>query len=125
MHDDHPHATPARATSPATWAVLAHLGGIVAYFFLGWVAPLVVWLLHRRTDHVVAQEARSALNFQLTVLVALVAARIVEEFPFVGVVGAIARVGLGITALVLAVLAAVAASTGARHRYPFALELVR
>lgn len=119
------HPTPAPSVSPTTWAVLAHLGGIAAYFFVGWVTPLVVWLLQRRTDPVVAQEARIALNFQLTVLVGLVAARIVEEFPFVGVVGTIARVGLGIAALVLAVLAAMAVSTGARHRYPFTLDLVR
>ncbi|WP_136519642.1 MULTISPECIES: DUF4870 domain-containing protein [Cellulomonas] len=124
--DHHQHApTPARAASPHAAAVLAHLGGILAYFFVGWVAPLVVWLLHRRTGGSVAHEARSALNFQLAVLVALVAARILAEIPLVGAVGSVAMVGIGIASLVLAVLAALAVGSGSAHRYPVTLDLVR
>jgi uncharacterized protein len=116
---------PARSTPAATWAVLAHLGGILAYFFVGWVTALVVWLVHRGKDHGVAHQALVALNFQLTVLVAMVAARILAEFPLIGFVGWIAMVAIGVASLVLSVLAAVAVSGGATYRYPVTLELVR
>ncbi|GAA4628584.1 MULTISPECIES: DUF4870 domain-containing protein [Cellulomonas] len=122
-----PPGPPASSGTPSStpWAVLAHLGGILAYFWAGWVVALVVWLVHRERDHAVAREAAVALNFQLTVLVALVAARIVGEIPLLGFVGWVAAVALGIASLVLSVMAAVAVNAGRPARYPLSLELVR
>lgn len=125
MSHDPYAAPPARTTPSGTWAVLAHLGGILAYFWVGWVTPLVVWLMHRGKDHAVAHQALVALNFQLTVLIGLVAARILQEFPLIGFVGWIAAVAIGIASLVLSVLAAVAVNAGNAYRYPVSLELVR
>ena len=113
------------ADQARTWATLAHLGGILAYFFIGWVPALVIWLVHRERGGQAAEQARVALNFQLTLLVGLVVAKIVENLPAIGVIGWIAIIGIGIISLVLSILAAVAVNKGGSYRYPFSLELVR
>ncbi|GCE78328.1 DUF4870 domain-containing protein [Cellulomonas biazotea] len=126
MSYDHPPAPrPAGTDQDRTWATLAHLGGILAYAFIGWVPALVIWLVHRERGGQAAEQARVALNFQLTLLVGLVAARIVDALPYIGFVGWIAGIALGIISLVLSILAAVAVNKGGTYRYPFALELVR
>lgn len=113
------------ADQDRTWATLAHLGGILAYFFIGWVPALVIWLVRRERGGQAAHEARVALNFQLTLLIGLIIAKIVESLPAIGVIGWIAIIGLGIISLVLSILAAVAVNRGGTYRYPFSLELVR
>ncbi|MBD7918134.1 DUF4870 domain-containing protein [Cellulomonas sp. Sa3CUA2] len=116
---------PARSAQGATLAMVAHLGGVLTYLFVGWVASLVVWLVQRDQDPAVAREARVALNFQLTALIAMVVLHVVEQFPVIGVVGWIGKLAVGIVALVLSILAAAAAYRGGSYRYPFSLELVR
>ncbi|GIG19952.1 membrane protein [Cellulomonas chitinilytica] len=126
MSNEYPPAPrPSEATDQRTWAMVAHLGGILAYVWVGWAAPLVIWLVHRERGGVAADQARVALNFQLTVLVGLVACQIVRMLPLVGFVGWIAFVGICLISLVLSILAALAVQRGGSYRYPFSLELVR
>lgn len=121
-----PRATPpARPVQGSSLAMLAHLGGVLTYVFLGWVASLVVWLVQRDKDPATAREAKVALNFQLTALIAMVVLDVVERFPLIGVVGWVGKLAVGIAALVLSVLAAAAAYRGGSYRYPVSLELVR
>ncbi|NKY41519.1 DUF4870 domain-containing protein [Cellulomonas septica] len=124
-YEQQPAHHPSGTDQARTWATLAHLGGILAYFFIGWVPALVIWLVHRERGGQAAEQARVALNFQLTLLVGLVVAKIVENLPAIGVIGWIAIIGIGIISLVLSILAAVAVNKGGSYRYPFSLELVR
>ena len=50
------------------WAMLAHLGGIV----LGFVAPLVVWLVYRERSAFLDDQGKEALNFQIAVTIGYV-----------------------------------------------------
>src|SRR5687767_7779847 len=49
-----------------TWAMLAHLSPIVG---LGFIGPLVVWLIYKDKSPFVADQAKEALNFNLAVLI--------------------------------------------------------
>lgn len=122
-----PPAAPRAVTESEarTWASLSHLGGIFAYTALGWVPALVIWLVYRDRSGLVAQEAKVALNFQLTLLIGVVVCLVVEQIPFLGWVGHIAQAAIGIVSIVLSILAFVAVQRGDRYRYPFSLELVR
>lgn len=55
--------------SDKIWAVLCHLS-----FFLGlpFLLPLVVYLVMRKESEYVAENAREALNFHITVLIYLI-----------------------------------------------------
>ncbi|GIG39902.1 DUF4870 domain-containing protein [Cellulomonas phragmiteti] len=117
-----PHGRPSQGS---TLAMVAHLGGVLTYLFAGWVASLVVWLVQRDKDPATANEARVALNFQLTALIAMVVLEVVRQFPVIGVIGWVGQLAVGVIALVLSLLAAAAVYRGGSYRYPFSLELVR
>lgn len=116
---------PARSGQGSTLATVAHLGGVLTYLFAGWVVSLVVWLVQREQDRATAEEARVALNFQLTALIAMVVMHVVEQFPVIGVIGYVGKLAVGVVALVLSLLAAAATYRGGSYRYPVSLELVR
>ncbi|WP_315097949.1 DUF4870 domain-containing protein [uncultured Cellulomonas sp.] len=121
-----PHHSPSSGTDQArSLAMLAHLGGILAYFWIGWLPALVIWLVHRERGGQVAAESRVALNFQLTVVIGLIVCSIVRSVPVVGVVGWLGFIALSLVSLVLSILAALAVQRGGAYRYPFSLELVR
>jgi len=96
-------------------AVLTHLGGILFSF----IPSLIVWLL-KKDNAYVSDQAREALNFQITLLIAYVVSYILIfiliGFLLVGIVW--------LANIILCILAAVAASKGETYRYPFTLRLI-
>jgi uncharacterized Tic20 family protein len=98
-------------------AMLAHLLGI----FSGFVGPLVIWLLKKDESGFVADQAREALNFQITMALALVVCIMLKVI----LIGILLVPVVFVVNFILCIVAAVAASKGKRYRYPFALRLVR
>jgi uncharacterized Tic20 family protein len=130
-----PAPTAAARPDEKQWAMFAHLsvllGGLVTSgwggsvgFFIG---PLVIWLIKKDTMPFVADQAREALNFAITVSIACVAL-LVLTIMSLGI-GLILTVPLmmiiGIGALVLCIIAAMKANQGVAYRYPIALRLVK
>lgn len=112
-------APPLRPEDERTWAILVHLLPLVGVSFLG---PLVVWLVFRGRGPFLEHHAKESLNFQLTVLIALLVSLVAVAVTFGIVVFAPFAVYLG--ALVLQVLAAVAASRWEWYRYPVTIRFV-
>ncbi len=111
----------APGSSSRNWAVVAHLSPIgamlVAMAFLG---PLTVYLL-KPDDPFVRDQAREALNFQLSAL--LYAVALVVGILFL--VGLILLPFFAATWLVLIAVAASRASRGEAFRYPLTIRFVR
>src|ERR1035437_4495215 len=99
------------------WATLAYIVPII----IGFVAPLVIWLIYKDRGRYVADQAKEALNFQITVTIAATISSILI-FAFIGIVLLPAVL---IVALVLMIMAAIAANKGQAYRYPVTLRLVR
>jgi uncharacterized protein len=99
-----------------TWSMLAHLGGIV----LGFIAPLVVWIMYKDRDEFVKDQAQEALNFQITLAIGWVVAVVLS---FVAI-GFLLYPVLWIGGLILSIMGGMAANRGERYRYPFALRLI-
>jgi len=97
-------------------AVLTHIGGI----FFGLIPALIVWLLKRDDSAYIGEQAREALNFQITVLIGYV---IAWALTFV-LVGLLLLPVVWIANIVLSIVAAVKTSQGEEYRYPFALRLI-
>lgn len=110
---------PLRPDEERTWAVLAHLGGLIG---VGFLAPLVIWLVFRGRGPYLEHQAKEALNFQLTLLVAYVAAGILAVVTFGIATPVLLAVGIG--QLVLQILAAVAAGRYEWYRYPVCIRFV-
>ena len=107
--------TPSKDDS--TMAMLAHLLGI----FFGFIPSLVIWLIKKDDSPFVAQEAREALNFQITLIIGYAIAAVLTFI----LIGALLFPLLYILNLVFCIIAAVAASKGQAYRYPFALRLIK
>ena len=104
------------------WALLGHLSALLIYCTLvgGIIAPLIVWLIRKEEGGFAAEQAKEALNFQITVfLIGLLCwplCLILIGFVLLGI--------LGVVNLVLVIVAAVKVSEGIAYRYPFNLRLI-
>jgi uncharacterized protein len=115
-----PYASTPQPMSPAdekTWSIVVHLGGIV----FAWLAPLIGYIVLKDRGPFVRAHTVTALNFQLTLLIAYVIGVIASLF-FVGLFLLLAAAVVGV---VFSVMAAVAASNGQYYRYPLAIDFVR
>jgi uncharacterized protein len=104
--------------------MLAHLSALAGLIMplLGIViGPLVVWLARRDESSFVAEHAREALNFNISVLIgAVVCGLLMLVF-----VGFLLGTALFIAWLVMTLVAAIKASEGEIYHYPFSLRLVK
>ena len=116
------------------WAMFAHLsallGGLLTSAFGGWgffLGPLVIWLMKKDEMPFVADQAKEALNFNITVS-AIFLLLLIFTILTIGI-GALLTVPVamvvGIGALVLVILAAVKANDGVAYRYPLTIRLVK
>ena len=116
------------------WAMFAHLsallGGLLTSAVGGWgffLGPLLIWLMKKDTMPFVADQAKEALNFSITVsaifLILLILSLLTLGLGFLVTVPIMLVIGLG--ALVLIIMAAIKANEGVAYRYPFALRLVK
>lgn len=110
------------------WAMAAHLSALVGLlgngvgFVLG---PLVVWLWKKDEYRFVNEQGLEALNFQLTMLIALLAS-FVLSLTIIGLVVAIPLMFLVIVfAVVFPITAAANAKRGVHYRYPFSMRLIK
>lgn len=111
-----PAPVSAGGTDENTLALLAHILGIVALV----IAPLIIYLM--ATDKpFVKKQAREALNFQITLLIAYIASWLLAFI----VIGFVLLPIVGIYGLVMMIIATLAASRGEDYRYPITLRLVK
>lgn len=99
------------------WGMLAHLSAIVA----GFVGPLIIWLIKREEMPFVNDQGKEALNFQITVAIAFVAAIVLS---YVGI-GCILLPLVWVANLVMTIMGGLKANDGVAYRYPFAIRLIK
>ena len=119
---------PLSASEERTWAMVAHIGVLVAaWFAMGFLCPLVIWLIYRYRSDYVRQHALESLNFQLSLLIYTAIAVILILITFgLGVLIIIPLILIGaVAALVFIILATVAAAGGNEYRYPLTIRFVK
>jgi uncharacterized Tic20 family protein len=72
----------------------------------------------------VKDQAREALNFQITLLIGYLGCSVLNGIPFIGWIFGVASFALWITGVILSILAALSANKGEAYRYPYSLRLV-
>jgi len=116
-----PPPTPDSSKDDRTLAMIAHLGGIITSF----IAPLIIWLMKKDTPGFVEDQAKEALNFQVTVVIGYIAWMVLTAIPVLGCLVAPAGIVVFLAALVFSILAGVKANEGVRYRYPVTLRLIK
>ena len=120
---------PADPSQTRMWNMLCHLSALAGYIipFGNIIGPLLVWQIKKNEFPSVEEHGKAALNFQITVMIAVIvggAAAALLSFVCVGfllipVVGAVALCGL-----IFAIIAGIKANNGEPYRYPWSLKLV-
>lgn len=117
-----PPRYPAAAPQPMNpaderlWATLVHVGGI----FFSFVPALIGYLVLKDRGPFVRAHTATALNFQLTLLIA----------SFVGwvltivVIGFVILAAVGVVNIVFSIIAAIAANKGEWYTYPMSIKFV-
>ena len=101
-------------------ATLSHLSAFITFVGIpSLVGPLVMWLLNR-DDPFVEQQAKEALNFNISFLIY----GVVAALSIILLVGLIALPVVLVTWFVLVVVAAVKAGNGEGYQYPFTIRFV-
>ena len=106
-----------------TWGMVAHLSSFVGLLipFGSIVAPLVIWLVKKDQSVFIAENAKEALNFNITVGIAALVCWILV-FVLIGVLlGGV----LAIYWLVMIILAAIKANEGSIYRYGLTIRFVK
>lgn len=105
------------------WGMIAHLSALVGLIipFGHVLGPLIVWLVKKDTMPFVDDQGKEALNFQITLSIALFVCGLLI---FV-VIGIVLMPLVGLAGLILAVIAGIKANEGVAYRYPFTLRLIK
>jgi uncharacterized protein len=111
-----PYVAPMSPEDQRLWATLAHLSGLVFHL----IGTLVVYLVVKDRGAFVRSQAAEALNFWITVDIGLLIS-FAMIFVLIGFVGLVV---IGVAAVVLSVVAAIAANRGEDYRYPINLRVV-
>ena len=98
------------------WATLVHLGGL----FFGFLAPLIGYLILKDRGPFVRAHTTTALNFQLTLLIAYIVGTILT-FLIIGIFILIAAYVLNI---IFCIVAAVKANRGEWYTYPLTIKFL-
>jgi uncharacterized protein len=109
------------------WGMVAHIGVLVAaWLAMGFLCPLIIWLVFRARSDFVRRHAVESLNFQISLLIYTAIAVVLILITFgLGVLIIVPLILIGaVAALVFIVLATMAASSGREYRYPLTIRLV-
>ena len=110
-----------------TWAMIAHLSAIIASpltgLLGGFVGPLVIWLVKKNEFAFVDDQAKEALNFQLTLLLAYAIAYVITTVScfllfFVLLIPFVLQIIFGI-------IGAIKANEGQFYRYPLNIRMIK
>lgn len=120
---DVPQSASSVSAEDRNWATIAHLSALAGFIipFGSILGPLIVWLIKKDQSAHIADQAREALNFNITVgIAALVSLCLMLVF-----IGFLLFAVVAIGWLVLVILAAVKASDGTLYRYPFTIRFIK
>ena len=114
---------PQASKEEQNWAMICHLSALAGFLFPfgNIIGPLIVWLVKRAEMPLVDFHGKEALNFQITVTIAMAVSALLI-FVLIGfVLMAIVVIG----ALVLTIRAAIKVSNGELdYTYPWSIRLL-
>jgi uncharacterized Tic20 family protein len=117
-----PPANPYQSVQPMSpsdeklWATLIHIGGIL----FGFLPALIGYVILRDRGPFIRAHSATALNFQLTMLIAYV----VGVVTSVIIIGLFVLLAVWVAVIVFGIVAALAANRGQAYTYPLSIRFV-
>jgi len=106
------------------WATICHLSALVGLMGNGvgfLLAPLIVWLIKRDEHPFIDAQGKDAVNFQLTMFLALLVGAILALV----LIGFVVMLVAGVLMTVLPIVAAVKSNRGESYSYPLTIRFIR
>ncbi len=97
-----------------TMAILSHILTIA----VGFLAPLIIYLMKKDESAFVREHAKESLNFQITVLIACIVLAIT-------IIGLLLIWLVLLLSLVFVIIATIKTNEGKLYKYPFSLKLIK
>ena len=109
--------------SERNWAMFCHLSAFAGFFFPfgGIIGPLICWLSKKDESQWVDQNGKSALNFQMSILLYMVLA---VPLCFI-LIGIPIVIFLGTLKVICIIIASVKASKGEEFKYPLGIPFIQ
>ncbi len=107
---------------------LSALAGFIGVPLGSILGPLIVWQIKKNEFPSVDVHGKAALNFQITVLLAIIVSVVVGfilSYICIGFIFFIAAMAIGLAGLIFAIIAGVKANNGEDYKYPWSLTFVR
>ena len=106
-----------------TWGMLCHILALLGYVFPfgNILGPLIVWLIKKDDMSFVADQGKESLNFQLTLLLAMVVSLILTFI----LVGIFLLIAIAIYQIVMVIVATIKANDGVFYRYPYTIKFIK
>ncbi|REN16568.1 DUF4870 domain-containing protein, partial [Mycobacterium tuberculosis] len=91
--------------------------------FTWFLGPLIIWLINKddSSKSFVTDQAKEALNFQITITIAMLICIVLT----IVIIGGLLAPIVGLLNVIFCIIAAVKANNGEAYRYPFALRLIK
>ncbi|WP_241977423.1 MULTISPECIES: DUF4870 domain-containing protein [Cryobacterium] len=108
--------TPMNPADEKLWATLVHVGGILFYF----VPALIGYIVLKDRGPFIRAHTATALNFQLTLLIAYAVGGVLTII----LVGYLVLLAASVLMVVFGIMAALAANRGEYYTYPLSIKFV-
>ena len=109
-----------------TWGMMAHLSALIAIALsagtVSFVGPLIIYIAMKDNHPFIEDQAKEALNFQLTMFIAVVIAWGITGFTC-GMGAPLLAIPI-ILQIVFGIIAMVKANSGEYYRYPMCIRMI-
>src|ERR1017187_514104 len=125
-----PTITPGNESQARTWNMLCHLSALAGFVipFGNILGPLIVWQIKKNEFPSVDIHGKAALNFQITVIIAVLAA-IFAGFVLmiigIGILLLFGALAIHFCGIIFAIIAGIKANNGENYKYPYSFEFVK
>jgi uncharacterized protein len=125
-----PATQPTNENQVRMWNMLCHLSALSGFLvpFGTIIGPLLVWQIKKNEFPTVEAHGKAALNFQLTILIAVVvggAAAVMLSFFCIGFLFVPVVLGIALCGIIFPIIAGLKANDGKDYRYPCSLNLIK
>ncbi len=126
-----PTPPPNPESQARTWNMLCHLSALAACIgvpFGNILGPLLIWQIKKNEFPAVEIHGKAALNFQITVTIAVLGGAIVAfalSFVCVGFLLFPVVMLIGLAGMIFAIIAGLKANNGEDYKYPYSFEFVK
>jgi uncharacterized Tic20 family protein len=105
------------------WGMFCHLAVFAGFLipFGNVIGPLIIWLMKKDQYPSVDFHGKEVLNFQLTVLIALLVSWVLVRV----LIGFLLLPAVAIAATVLTIIGIIKAGNGEHYRYPYSFKFIK